>query len=279
MANTRNAPAAPAERDEELFDQAVNAPSAREFDQTSAEPAPAPEPPTEPPPRHTVPLNELLDERDRRQQAERRLQDIEAERQKQQPRPDFLMQPDEYFDRRLNEALDPLRRQVTIQLAHANKSIAVAQHGAEVVEEAQKAFDAEVQQGRLHPSDHQRIWSAPNPFAAAVDWNRNRKLLAEVGNDPQAYRDRLLQEALADPDFLGRALEAARSQAAGRPVTVAPQRQAPRASSAPATHTGRTPLPPSLNRQGPPGGQPPPLGDGADADLYEEMTNPGKLNE
>jgi hypothetical protein len=279
MANfRRGAPAAPA-GDEELFDQATRADTVEDFDRGgddvgNREPAPAPEPV-----RERVPLAELLDERDRRRQAESRLQEIEAERQRQQPRPDFLMQPDEYFDRRLNEALDPLRRQFTIQLAHANKSVAVATHGAEEVEEAQKAFDTEVQQGKLHPADHQRIWQAPNPFAAAVEWHRNRKLLAEVGNDPQAYRDRLLQEALADPEFLGRALEAARSQAAGRPVTVAPQRQQSRASSAPATNTGRTPYPPSLNRQGPPGGQPPMQGDAPDADLYEEMTNPNKLSE
>lgn len=277
MSNTTRRPAAPAAGEEELYDQAVRADTAAQFEDGAAPPEPEPTP--EPPQRHHVPLNELLDERDRRRQAESRLQAIEEERQRAQPRPDFLMQPDEYFDRRLNEALDPIRRQFTIQLAHANKSVATTQYGAEEVEEAQKAFDAEVQQGRLHPAEHAKIWQAPNPFAEAVLWNRNRKLLTEVGNDPKAYRDRLLQEALADPEFLGRALEAARSQAAGRPMTVPPQRQQSRAPSPLGANPGRAPLPPSLNRQGPPGGQPPPVGEGPDEDLYAEMTNPNKLME
>ena len=276
MARTPMTPAAPA-GDEELFDQAVSADTAAQFEDGAAAPEPAPAPAE--PPRHTVPLNELLDERDRRRKAEERLQRYDDERQRQQEQPiDPIMRPDEYFDRRFQAALDPIRRHFTMQLAHANKSVAVAQHGAEEVEEAQKAFDTEVQQGRLHPAEHARIWQAPNPFAEAVAWNRSRKLLAEVGNDPAAYRQRLLDEALADPEFLGRALEAARAQAAGRPMSVAPQRQQPRASSVPAA-AGRAPLPPSLNRQGPPGGQPPPAGDAPDEDLYAEMTNPNKLHE
>jgi hypothetical protein len=279
MANIRRgAPTAPA-GDEELFDQATNADTVEDFNrgggEAEPEPAPAPEPQ-----RHTVPLNELLDERDRRRQAEQRLQEFEAERQRVQEQPiDPIMRPDEYFDRRFAAAVDPLRRQFTMQLANANKALAAAQHGPELVEEAQKAFDAEVAAGRLHPAEHARVFTAANPFQAAVEWHNNRRLVAEVGNDPKAYRDRLLEEALSDPAFLGRALEAARAQASGRPMTVAPQRQAPRASTVPAQAAGRTPLPPSLNRQGPPGGQPPPLGEAPDADLYEEMTNPNKLTE
>ncbi|HVR10513.1 MAG TPA: hypothetical protein VMW75_20875, partial [Thermoanaerobaculia bacterium] len=220
-----------------------------------------------------------LDERDRRRVAEDRLAQYEAQRAKQQePPPDPIMRPDEYFDRRFNEALDPIRRQFTMQIAAAHKALAVQIHGAELVEEAQAAFDGEVQQGRMHPLDNARVFSSANPFEAAVQWHKQRKLLTEVGNDPKAYRDRLLNEALADPEFLGRALEAARAQAAGRPVTVAARPQ-PRASTAPAA-AGRAPLPPSLNRQGPPGGSPQPvLADMDDADLYSEMTNPHKLME
>lgn len=280
MANTKGAPA-PQAGDEELFDQAVNADTAGEFIDGGQEPGPAPAAPPEPDAgeKVRVPISELLDERDRRRKAEERLQKYDEERRRQEQQPvDPILRPDEYFDRRFNEALDPIRRQFTMQLANANKSLAVALHGSELVEEAQKAFDAEVAGGKLHPAEHARVFTAPNPFAAAVEWHNNRKLLSEVGSDPKAYRERLLEEALSDPTFLGRAVEAARNQAAGRPVTVAPQRQTPQPRPAPA-QPGRNPPLPSLNRQGPPGGTPPQLSDVGDDDLYAEMTNPNKLTE
>ena len=279
MAKTATAaPAAPA-GDEELFDQVMTATTAADFEAAPTEPPPAEEPPAQDKPHERIPLSELLDERDRRRAAEDRLQQYEArERQQQQQPIDPIMRPDEYFDKRFNEALDPIRRQFTMQIAAAHKALAVQIHGAEAVEEAQKAFDLEVQQGRMHPLDNARVFSQPNPFQAAVEWNNQRKFAAEVGNDPKLYRDRILTEALADPEFLGRALEAARAQAAGRPVTVAPQQR--RASAAPAQVAGRAPLPPSLNRQGPPGGAPTPaLGEMDDADLYSEMTSSAKFME
>lgn len=269
-----------------LFDAVMNATSPESLTEDGAigEEGDSTEPPVEEPPpqepqqRHTVPLAELLDERDRRQALERRLNDLEAERKKAEPQPDYLTQPDQFTDRRIAAALDPFRQAFAIQIAHAHKATATLTHGADLVEKAQSAFDAEVQEGRLHPSEHQRVMGSVNPFTAAVEWFQNRQMLAEVGNDPAAYKNRLLDEALSDPEFLGRAIEAARAHAAGRPVAVAP-RQAPKAS-APARNGGRAPLPPSLNRQGPPGGQPDLASSSVDpADLYDEMVNPNKLTE
>ena len=282
MSRTDTAPPAEPVGDAELFDQVVEAPDAKSFDEAPvAEPPPAAEPTLSPEAeKQRIPLSDFLDERERRMALEKRLAKFEeAERRQTQQPIDPILRPDEYFDKRFNEQLDPIRRAITMQLMNANKQLASATHGAELVEEAQAAFDNEIQQGRLHPADYQRIWSSPNPFAAAVDWHNNRKMMHEVGNDPKAYRDRLAQELLADPEFLGRAIEAARAHASGRPVTLPPRAAAQRLAPPAARQPGKAPLPPSLNRQGPPGGQPPPTGDMADEDLYDEMTNPAKLTE
>jgi hypothetical protein len=83
------------------------------------------------------------------------------------------------------------------------------------VEKAQAEFDGAL--ASLHPSEIARVMEAPNPLAAAVGWLRQRELLAEVGSDPKAYRERILKEALTDPEFLAQAIEAGRTAAGGRP--------------------------------------------------------------
>jgi hypothetical protein len=285
----RNPAGAPQESDHELLERAITAANPGAFD-AALEPSPVEkEPPTAPPeappqaepekPAHSVPLASFLDERERRQALERRIAEFE-EQQKEVARqaqpPDPILQPDVYTDERIQKAIEPIRQNFAMQLAHQAKMTAAMVYGGENVDKAQQAFDAEIQAGRMHPAEHQRIMSMPNPFLAAVEWHRNREILKEIGSDPAAYRQRILDEALQDEEYLGRAVEAARSRASGRPVRAAPQTQRTASASPPG---GKAPFPPSLNKQGPPGGAPPQLSDLDDTDLYDEMTNPGKLNE
>jgi hypothetical protein len=66
-----------------------------------------------------------------------------------------------------------------------------------------------------------------NPGATLMDWYRDLKVRAEVGNDVKAYREKVRAESLKDPEFRKAAMEAWRneapSQVNGRPnVQLAP---------------------------------------------------------
>lgn len=87
---------------------------------------------------------------------------------------------------------------------------------------------------QLNPSDPdaratvQRITASPNPGEALVNWHKRQTTLAEVGDDPAAYRARVAQETrdalMKDPEFKKQLIaelrgEAARAGPDGNPRT------------------------------------------------------------
>lgn len=79
-----------------------------------------------------------------------------------------------------------------------------------------------------------KIWSSPNPGKALMKWHTEQSTVREIGGDLSAYREKHQQELLSNPEFLAKAIEAAKGSARqgdnGRPRTA-------------------TRLPPSLNGQ------------------------------
>lgn len=72
-----------------------------------------------------------------------------------------------------------------------------------------------------------RVFNSADPGGAIVAWHRERKALTEIGPDPTAYVQKKLEEALNDPAFLARALEAAKARASGgQPQVTTPAQQA-----------------------------------------------------
>jgi hypothetical protein len=76
----------------------------------------------------------------------------------------------------------------------------------------------------LNPADPdarstvQRIMASPDPGEALVSWHKRSQTLAEVGDDPAAYRDRVAKETrealLKDPEFRKQLFAEARADAA-----------------------------------------------------------------
>lgn len=85
-----------------------------------------------------------------------------------------------------------------------------------------------------------RVFGSADPGGAIVAWHREQSTLKEIGGDPTAYVQRKLDEALKDPAFLAKALEAARAQAGGQPVVT------PTTAQPAARPNTVTQLPPSL---------------------------------
>jgi hypothetical protein len=241
--------------DKELFESALSdAPSpepvAEPVVETSATPAPIPDaelsaapipapaaiPEPEPQDRR-VPLRELLDERDKRNELkrerdelQRQLAELQRQAQPPQPLPDPYADPQGYVDQALQRTQQQLEQQFQKRFIAASFAEVGEQHG-ERFRSALEYADAQINNGDLRLKE--QIINAPNPGRALMNWYAQQEVIREVGTDPNAYRQKILDEALSDAAFRQKAMEAWRAQAqapaAGRPATV-------------------TSLPPSLNR-------------------------------
>jgi hypothetical protein len=208
-----------------------------------AEPAPAtPEPaPVEPAPGALTPapgdvtppapaaptMSEFLALRDQAAESQRRLAQYEAaqqaaRQQQSQQQPDPFMHPDKFADARIQAAIAPVISQLQAVVANNNLAAARAVHGQELADKAYQEFDKALP--TMSPFEAAQVMQAPNPFVAAVQWHRRREILQQVGDDPNAYRERLLQEALQDQDFLTRAREVISARMSGRPTQALPPR-------------------------------------------------------
>lgn len=256
---------APADDDAKLFDEVLSGQPERDepepapeppqaAPEPSPEPAPAPaaaEParPSEPPQpgqepvvRH-VPLRELLDERERRQAAERRaedrdrvLRDLLAKQQQGEQQPAIWDDPDRYVDRRLDQRVAPVMDRLTQTVLALSERQARKEHG-NVVDKALDAMNAAYHGGDPEAqAAYSRIMNSPDPYGDLVVWHKR----TEVIRDPNAYRQRTADELLKDPAFLQRAIEAHRAAASTNPVTSRPNA----AASLPSVSRVGTPAPP-----------------------------------
>ena len=165
--------------------------------------APAPEPAPSAPPApepdiQRIPLTAMLDEREKRQNAERELAEMRRQiaamqQQKEQPAPpDFYEKPDERlaFERQRFEA------ELHNRFISQSRFLAEKDFGKELVDEAYGFFDQP--QNRYMT---QQFAQHPSPYHAAVEFYKKQKFLNEV-NDPDAWREqereRIRQELLAE---------------------------------------------------------------------------------
>lgn len=131
--------------------------------------------------------------------------------QQQENKLDPIVDPDG-FVKSLNEQFE---QKLRAERLNNNLAIAHVKHG-ETFEKAYEALLGERNSGNM-PLVNQ-LTATANPGEAIVQWYRNQQTLKEVGNDPQAYRQKLRDELLKDPDFVKAAVEAARASA-GQPNT------------------------------------------------------------
>jgi hypothetical protein len=157
-------------------------------------------------------IREYLDERDRRIDLQRRVQEAEARMQQQRTPaydPDPFMDPHGYANARINEQLQPIRNFIAQQAIRGQIGDAHAAHGVELVKKAADAFDAAAP--TMHPIEAASVMQSGNPYLAAVDWMRRRDTQREVGTDPAAYRERIVAEAVrSNPTYARQVQEALR---------------------------------------------------------------------
>lgn len=154
-----------------------------EADEPPAVEAPQPEP-------KAVPLAALQEERAKRQDLERRLREIEEAKAKE-PEPDFFEDPTgalKRFEQKIEE------RSVQERIA-ISEEMMIDRVGQEKWDQALTAFESAVSE---NPALAAQMRGARNPAKFAYDYGNKTRLMKEMGDDPQAYRDRLKAEVMAE---------------------------------------------------------------------------------
>lgn len=193
---------------------------------------------------HGIPPWRLKEEADARRAAEerasnhereladmrRQLQAIQKQSEPKVPAPDLYENPDGFVDHRTNQAIEPIKSEISQLREYYSQRDAVREHGAEKVkaaygalEQGLKAHDPEV------IAVYQRAMSSIDPYGDIMKWHKKQTIFSTIGDDPEAFVERQIEERLKDPTYQARVLERIRGAAQARPSTV-------------------TPLPPSLNR-------------------------------
>jgi hypothetical protein len=189
---------------------------------------------------HMVPLRELLDEREKRQQAQAQYEAMQAHlaqqqalaqqeqaaQQGQQAMPDIFENPEFYQQAIAQMQQWPAQIQAQMQ-QQMNQQLAMQRHelmGEASLQRAQASdpdtFNAAwgELENRSQSGDNtwrHQVLTSQNPGETLVALYKREHVAAEVGNDPDAYVNKRLEELKQDPKFLQEVLEAAQAKAGG----------------------------------------------------------------
>lgn len=222
------------------------------------------EPAAEPRPEPAIPPARLREEADARRAAERdrdelkqRLYRLEAQQQHQPQAaarpPEFWDNPDEWG----RSLVTPIHEQLFQQRQGVSRLLAEEKHGSDSVRAAYNALGQAMQADPAVQTDYLRIMRSNHPYGELVAWHKKRQAFDEIGGDPAAYRNRVLDEAMRDPEVQQRFL--AQLRGAAQPTVEAPRRSA-------------VPHIPSLQGIGTAAGTASAAGDTSDAELFSATT-------
>lgn len=138
----------------------------------------------------------------------------------------------------VREQIDPIRGEITSTREYYSRKDAIREHGEEKVNAAYQALGKGLSSGDPEAAmTYQRAMQSIDPYADIMKWHTRVSLHSEIGGDINAYRQRVMDEALKDPAFLAKAVEAVRGQQTGsKPTTVQLPPSINRATSAASPH-------------------------------------------
>jgi hypothetical protein len=140
--------------------------------------------PVQPPPGY-IPMAAVLDEREKRQAAQREAEDFRRKYEEATRKPPVPLDPiadPEAFERSLNERIERVRWDA---ITNASLVAATRHHGADKVKAAEEWLQSELQQ---NPGIWQQIQRQPDPYDYVVSQHQRTLRLQKIGDDdPDAY--------------------------------------------------------------------------------------------
>lgn len=160
----------------------------------------------------------------------RQFQAMQKQSEPKAPVPDIWENADGFVDHRTNQAIEPIKGEISQLREYYSQRDAIREHGAEKVK---AAYDALAQGMNARDPEviavYQRAMSSIDPYGDIMKWHKKQTIFSTIGDDPEAFVERQIEERLKDPTYQAKVLERIRGTAQTRPSTV-------------------TPLPPSINR-------------------------------
>lgn len=187
---------------------------------------------------------QLERERQERVRYQQQLQQLQS--QMPQPKaPDMFQEPEnwqQHFTNQFQTQLAGQRFQTSEMIARSLPG------GNEKVDQAIRWLET-----NGDPATRARISNSVHPYAEMVKVYDERQTLTQIGGDLESYKKKILEEALKDPTYQAKVIEAARGNPQQRPNNIVQ-------------------VPPSLNRTGSTGTHTnmPDPGDMSDASLYRQ---------
>ncbi len=187
-----------------------------------------PEPQQPPPqaPEPAVPAGRLREEAEGRRAAERERDEYRRQidqlllrqqpppRQEPAKRSDLFEAPSAFVQEEVKPLLDPVQQRISNITEHYSLQNALRVHGNDKVLEARKALE------RAMGARDSEAWSVYNramasidPYGEILNWHVGKQVISTVGSDLGAYRQKIADELLKDPEFQKKVFEAARGQA------------------------------------------------------------------
>jgi hypothetical protein len=222
-------------QDADLFSEATSAETLEKFENPDlpvARVEPKTEPKTEPKgeshapqePDGPIPAGRLREESENRRRAERERDDLRARlaayevqpRQQQQPgpKPDIFDNPQVFVENVMKPYLDRMEQREQMRVENASAEGAVRLYGEDRVGAARAALEQGM--ARHDPTawaTYNRAMGSHDPYGVITRAHLDRETLQQIGGDLDGYKKRVLEEALKDPEFHRRAIEAAKGQA------------------------------------------------------------------
>jgi hypothetical protein len=220
------------QNDDALFREALDAPTLEKFENPpEIKPEPKVEPKVEPKPEPQgdgpVPSGRFREETEARRRAERERDELRAQLAAFQVRPQQpATQPQklDVFDNPaafVKQEVTPLFEQFRAELQMTREAIsadsAVGRYGEDRVSTARQALEQGMARGDPNAwATYNRAMSSHDPYGVITRWHMDRETLTQIGGDLEGYKAKLLEDALKDPEFQKRVIQAAKGQAVGQ---------------------------------------------------------------
>jgi hypothetical protein len=230
--------------DQSLFSDATTTTLEKFENAEPLPPPPEPKPPAEPkagepkpgePPKPEadapVPAGRLREEAEARRKVERERDDLmrqlaavrQPPAQQPQPRPpDVFENPSGFVQSEVKPFFESMRQEMQMQREAFSQQMAVTSHGGEKVAAARQALELGMSRGDQDAwGTYQRAMQSAHPYDVITRWHLNNETMREVGGDLAAYKKRIRDEAMADPEYQRQVIEASKGNAQHvlRPVT------------------------------------------------------------
>lgn len=161
-----------------------------EADEGAGDEGSTPEPEFKTSREHQAPLTALLDEREKRQKAEREAEELrqwrrqqeEQQRKAQEKTPDVFEDPQGF----VQHQQQAFQRELLQNKLSTSQFLAEREFGSELVQEAVAYFDQNTAQSW-------QFLQHPSPYHAAIEFYRKQKALQEIGDDPDKWRQSQLE--------------------------------------------------------------------------------------